>query len=159
MTVNTCQTSCRADAKTKDEAQNASEAATKRHLTDKRLQDKLRKGTDSVRRAEEAKKDKHSANRKEEEIQLKNTVIARLQARIATLEGTSSSILSVTAPPTLSIFTSRNRCLLRHHTSRFHHLSSPVSFLPSQDDAFTLTAICQNHMIRLIGDTVESVDD
>jgi len=44
-------------------------------LIDKRLQDKLRKETDTVRRAEEAKKDKHIANRKEEEIQLKNSIV------------------------------------------------------------------------------------
>jgi len=50
--------------------------AKKRHLIDKRLQDRLRKETDSVRRAEEAKKDKHTANRKEEEIQLKNTIVS-----------------------------------------------------------------------------------
>jgi hypothetical protein len=80
-------------AKTEDETRNASEAvrksiyihnytvltsfqAKKRHLIDKRLQDRLRKETDSVRRAEEAKKDKHTANRKEEEIQLKNTIVS-----------------------------------------------------------------------------------
>ncbi|KAH8996863.1 hypothetical protein EDB92DRAFT_1842383 [Lactarius akahatsu] len=61
-------------AKTEDEARNASEAAKKRQLIDKRLQDKLRKETDTVRRAEEAKKDKHIANRKEEETQLKNSI-------------------------------------------------------------------------------------
>jgi hypothetical protein len=44
-------------------------------LIDKRLQDKLRKETDTVRRAEEAKKEKHIANRKEEEIQLKNSIV------------------------------------------------------------------------------------
>jgi len=47
-------------------------------LIDKRLQDRLRKETDTVRRAEEAKKDKHSANRKEEEIQLKNSIVSPL---------------------------------------------------------------------------------
>jgi hypothetical protein len=54
--------------------------AKKRQLIDKRLQDRLRKETDSVRRAEEAKKDKHSANRKEEEIQLKNSIVSQLRA-------------------------------------------------------------------------------
>jgi hypothetical protein len=53
--------------------------AKKRQLIDKRLQDRLRKETDSVRRAEEAKKDKHTANRKEEEIQLKNTIVSHLR--------------------------------------------------------------------------------
>lgn len=47
-------------------------------MIDKRLQDRLRKETDTVRRAEEAKKDKHTANRKEEEIQLKNSIVGRL---------------------------------------------------------------------------------
>jgi len=47
-------------------------------LIDKRLQDRLRKETDSVRRAEEAKKDKHTANRKEEEVQLKNAIVRHL---------------------------------------------------------------------------------
>jgi hypothetical protein len=51
-------------------------------LIDKRLQDRLRKETDSVRRAEEVKKDKHSANRKEEEIQLKNTIVSLLCVRL-----------------------------------------------------------------------------
>jgi pinin/SDK/memA/ protein conserved region len=85
-------------AKTEDEARNASEAvrahacthnyavsdltlqAKKRQLIDKRLQDRLRKETDSVRRAEEAKKDKHTANRREEEIQLKNSIVSHLRA-------------------------------------------------------------------------------
>jgi hypothetical protein len=52
--------------------------AKKRQLIDKRLQDRLRKETDTVRRAEEAKKDKHTANRKEEEIQLKNSIVSLL---------------------------------------------------------------------------------
>jgi len=47
-------------------------------LIDKRLQDRLRKETDTVRRAEEAKKDKHTANRKEEETQLKNSIVSRI---------------------------------------------------------------------------------
>ena len=86
-------------AKTEDEARNASEAvrgytwthghryltllqAKKRQLIDKRLQDRLRKETDTVRRAEEAKKDKHTANRKEEEIQLKNSIVGHLRTRL-----------------------------------------------------------------------------
>ena len=44
-------------------------------MIEQRLQDKLRKETDSVRRAEEAKKDKTSANRKEEELQLKDSIV------------------------------------------------------------------------------------
>ncbi len=49
--------------------------ARKRQLIEQRLQDKLRKETDSVRRAEEAKKDKTVANRKEEELQLKDSIV------------------------------------------------------------------------------------
>lgn len=44
-------------------------------MIEQRLQDMLRKETDSVRRAEEAKKDKTTANRKEEELQLKDSVV------------------------------------------------------------------------------------
>ena len=51
------------------------EQARKRQLIEQRLQDKLRKETDSVRRAEEAKKDKNVANRKEEELQLKDSIV------------------------------------------------------------------------------------
>ena len=49
--------------------------AKKRQLIDQRLQAKLKKETDSVRRAEEAKKDKTTANRKEEDLQLKDSVV------------------------------------------------------------------------------------
>ncbi|KAH9175027.1 hypothetical protein EDB89DRAFT_2113438 [Lactarius sanguifluus] len=59
--------------------------AKKRQLIDKRLQDKLRKETDTVRRAEEAKKDKHIANRKEEETQLKNSIHRLRRARLPIL--------------------------------------------------------------------------
>ena len=52
--------------------------ARKRQLIEQRLQDKLRKETDSVRRAEEAKKDKTTANRKEEELQLKDSIVRAL---------------------------------------------------------------------------------
>ena len=49
--------------------------AKKRQLIEQRLQDKLKKETDSVRRAEEAKKEKQIANRKEEELQLKDSIV------------------------------------------------------------------------------------
>ena len=49
--------------------------AKKRQLIDQRLQAKLRKEIDSVRRAEEAKKDKTSANRREEELQVKDSIV------------------------------------------------------------------------------------
>ena len=51
------------------------EQAKKRQRIEQRLQDKLRKETDSVRRAEEAKKDKVAANRKEEELQLRDSIV------------------------------------------------------------------------------------
>jgi len=44
-------------------------------MIEQRLQDKLKKETDSVRRAEEAKKEKQIANRKEEELQLKDSIV------------------------------------------------------------------------------------
>lgn len=44
-------------------------------MIEQRLQDKLKKETDSVRRAEEAKKGKQTANRKEEELQLKDSIV------------------------------------------------------------------------------------
>ncbi|KAG2739384.1 hypothetical protein P692DRAFT_20882143 [Suillus brevipes Sb2] len=61
-------------AKIEDKERNASEAAKKRQMIDQRLQAKLRKETDSVRRSEEAKKDRNTANRKEEELQLKDSI-------------------------------------------------------------------------------------
>ncbi|KAG8220467.1 hypothetical protein J3R82DRAFT_3162 [Butyriboletus roseoflavus] len=61
-------------AKIEDKERNASDAAKKRQLIEQRLQTKLRKETDTVRRAEEAKKDKTTANRKEEDLQLKDSI-------------------------------------------------------------------------------------
>ncbi|KAJ8594252.1 hypothetical protein M405DRAFT_809448 [Rhizopogon salebrosus TDB-379] len=61
-------------AKIEDKERNASEAAKKRQLIDQRLQAKLRKETDAVRRSEEAKKDRNAANRREEDLQLKDSI-------------------------------------------------------------------------------------
>ncbi|KAF7428993.1 hypothetical protein PC9H_008231 [Pleurotus ostreatus] len=72
-------------AKIEDKERNASEAAKKRQLIEKRLQSKLQKETDSVRRAEEAKKDKTSATRKEEELQLKDSVFKLRRKRLPLL--------------------------------------------------------------------------
>ncbi|RDX43247.1 hypothetical protein OH76DRAFT_1410345 [Lentinus brumalis] len=74
-----------AKAKNEDKERNASEAAKKRQLIEQRLQDKLRKETDSVRRAEEAKKDKTTANRKEEELQLKDSIHKLRRTRLPLL--------------------------------------------------------------------------
>ena len=49
--------------------------AKKRQMIEQRLQDKLKKETDSVRRAEEAEREKQIANRKEEELQLKDSIV------------------------------------------------------------------------------------
>ncbi|KAF9222308.1 hypothetical protein BS17DRAFT_767938 [Gyrodon lividus] len=72
-------------AKIEDKERNASDAAKKRQLIEQRLQTKLRKETDSVRRAEEAKKDKTAANRKEEELQLKDSIHKLRHARLPLL--------------------------------------------------------------------------
>ncbi|CAA7260373.1 unnamed protein product [Cyclocybe aegerita] len=72
-------------AKVEDKERNASEAAKKRQLIEQRLQAKLRKETDSVRRAEEAKKDKTLANRKEEDLQLKDSIYKLRRTRLPIL--------------------------------------------------------------------------
>ncbi|KAJ7281816.1 hypothetical protein C8J57DRAFT_1433589 [Mycena rebaudengoi] len=72
-------------AKIEDKERSASEAAKKRQLIDQRLQTKLRKETDSVRRAEEARKDKLSANRKEEDLQLKDSIYKLRKTRLPLL--------------------------------------------------------------------------
>jgi len=69
-------------AKVEDKERGASDAAKKRQEIEQRLQDKLRKETDSVRRAEEAKKDKATANRKEEELQLKDSIYKLRRTRL-----------------------------------------------------------------------------
>ncbi|KAM5545189.1 hypothetical protein V8D89_001300 [Ganoderma adspersum] len=85
-------------AKNEDKERNASDAAKKRQLIEQRLQDKLRKETDSVRRAEEAKKDKTSANRREEDLQLKDSIHKLRRTRLPLLSNfllTSDVILPV----------------------------------------------------------------
>ncbi|KAI0800452.1 hypothetical protein C8Q74DRAFT_1236652 [Fomes fomentarius] len=92
-------------ARNEDKERNASDAAKKRQLIEQRLQDKLRKETDSVRRAEEVKKDKTSANRKEEELQLKDSIHKLRRTRLPLLSKfllTSDVIPSIdsdSAPP------------------------------------------------------------
>ncbi|KAH8088963.1 hypothetical protein BXZ70DRAFT_955006 [Cristinia sonorae] len=72
-------------AKKEDSERSKSEAAKKRQLTEQKLQDRLRKETDSVRRAEEVKKDKTVANRKEEELQLKDSIHKLRRTRLPLL--------------------------------------------------------------------------
>jgi len=89
-------------AKIEDKERNASEAAKKRQLIEQRLQAKLRKETDSVRRAEEAKKDKTAANRREEELQLKDSIYKLRRRRLPILANflfTSDVISPDDSPP------------------------------------------------------------
>ncbi|KAF8132040.1 hypothetical protein EV363DRAFT_1260672 [Boletus edulis] len=72
-------------AKIEDKERNASDAAKKRQLIEQRLQAKLRKETDSVRQEEEAKKDKTTANRKEADLQLKDSIYKFRRVRLALL--------------------------------------------------------------------------
>ena len=50
--------------------------AKKRQLIEQRLQNKLKLETDSVRKAEEARKEKSLANKKEEDLQLKDSIVS-----------------------------------------------------------------------------------
>ncbi|PFH50441.1 hypothetical protein AMATHDRAFT_60981 [Amanita thiersii Skay4041] len=89
-------------AKSEDKERSASEAAKKRQLIEQRLQNKLKKETDSVRRAEEAKRDKTSANRKEEDLQLKDSIYKLRRTRLPILANfllTSDNISSDDSPP------------------------------------------------------------
>lgn len=72
-------------AKNEDKERMASDAAKKRHMIEQRLQMKLRKDADSVRRAEEAKKEKTLANRKEEDLQLKDSIYKLRRKRLPLL--------------------------------------------------------------------------
>lgn len=122
-------------AKNEDKARNSSDAAKKRQLIEQRLQDKLRKETDSVRRAEEAKKDKTSANRKEEELQLKDSIYKLRRARLSLLANflsTSDVIpsegdLSSTPPPSTNPLAPPPRT----HPPPVYYL--PAILLPSQE--------------------------
>ncbi|KAI5119302.1 hypothetical protein M0805_008217 [Coniferiporia weirii] len=89
-------------AKAEDKERNASEAAKKRQLIEQRLQNKLKKDADIVRQAEEAKKDKVSAIRKEEDLQLKDSIYKLRRTRFPQLSNyllTSDIIPSLDADP------------------------------------------------------------
>lgn len=62
-------------AKKEDKQRNASEAAQKRALLEKRLHAKLARETTSVRRAEQSKRDRIAASRKEEELASKEKLL------------------------------------------------------------------------------------
>ncbi|KAK0207074.1 hypothetical protein DFS33DRAFT_1318771 [Desarmillaria ectypa] len=72
-------------AEREDKERNASEAAKKRMKLEARLQSKLRRENDTVRKAEDARKDKLSANRKEEELQLRDSVVKYRRSRLPIL--------------------------------------------------------------------------
>ncbi|KAG6852914.1 hypothetical protein C0991_008173 [Blastosporella zonata] len=118
-------------AKIEDKERNASEAAKKRQLIEQRLQNKLRKETDSVRRAEEAKKDKMAANRKEEDLQLKDSIYKYRRTRLPILSNfllTSDNISSNDSSP-VSINPLNNPP--RSHPPPLYYL--PAILLPSQE--------------------------
>ncbi|KAF5354912.1 hypothetical protein D9756_005626 [Leucocoprinus leucothites] len=118
-------------AKIEDKERNASEAAKKRQLIEKRLQTKLLKETDSVRRAEEAKKSKNIANRKEEDLQLKDSIYKLRRTRhpfIVNFLLTSDKILDDNSPPP-----STNPLSLppRSHPPPLYYL--PTKLTPAQE--------------------------
>lgn len=86
-------------AKLEDKERNASEAAKKRQLLEQRLQAKLRKETDTVRRAEEAKKEKTTANKKEEELQLKDSIYKLRRVRLPLLSNFLSTSDVISSDP------------------------------------------------------------
>jgi len=117
-------------AKIEDKERNASEAAKKRQLIEQRLQAKLKKETDSVRRAEEVKKDKTAANRKEEELQLKDSIYKLRRQRLPILANflfTSDVISSDDLPPS----TSPLAPISRSHPPPLSYL--PVMLTPAQE--------------------------
>jgi len=72
-------------AKIEEKQRDASEAAKKRQMIEKRLQAKLRSETAEVRKAEESKKDKTSATRKEEDLGVKLSVYKLRRTRLPLL--------------------------------------------------------------------------
>ncbi|EJD38698.1 hypothetical protein AURDEDRAFT_116359 [Auricularia subglabra TFB-10046 SS5] len=72
-------------AKIEDKERSASDAAKKRALIDQRLQHKLSKETSAVRKAEEARRGKYAASKKEDELALKDSMIRARMNRLPTL--------------------------------------------------------------------------
>ncbi|RXW16140.1 hypothetical protein EST38_g9711 [Candolleomyces aberdarensis] len=119
-------------AKVEDKERNASEAAKKRQLIEQRLQIKLRKETDSVRRAEEAKKEKTLANRKEEDLQLKDSIYKLRRRRLPVLANfllTSDTIPPEGSPPPPS--TNSLAPVPRSHPPPLYYL--PAVLTPAQE--------------------------
>ncbi|KAF8589504.1 hypothetical protein K439DRAFT_362643 [Ramaria rubella] len=72
-------------AKKEDHDRSASDAAKKRADIDKRLQAQLAEENDNVRRAEELKRDRQAASRKEEELKLRETIYYCRRTRLPAL--------------------------------------------------------------------------
>lgn len=119
-------------AKNEDRERQNSEAARKRQMIEQRLQDKLRKETDSVRRAEEAKKDKTTANRKEEELQLKDSIAKLRRTRLPLLANFLSTADRIPRDESSSP-TSNNPLALpsKSHPPPLYYL--PAVLLPEQE--------------------------
>lgn len=118
-------------AKLEDKERNASEAAKKRHLLEQRLQAKLQKETDSVRRAEEAKKDKTTANRKEEELQLKDSIYKLRRIRLPLLSNFLSTSDIIPSDPTSAASSDPLAPLPRSHPPPLYY--RPAILTPSQE--------------------------
>ncbi|KAI6029083.1 hypothetical protein BKA83DRAFT_676816 [Pisolithus microcarpus] len=118
-------------AKLEDRERNASEAAKKRQLLEQRLQAKLQKETDSVRRAEEAKKDKTTANRKEEELQLKDSIYKLRRIRLPLLSNFLSTSDIIPSDLTSTTLSDPLAPLPRSHPPPLYY--RPAILTPSQE--------------------------
>ncbi|KAI0734758.1 hypothetical protein C8Q72DRAFT_769853, partial [Fomitopsis betulina] len=121
--------------KNEDPACNQSDAAKKRQEIEQRLQEKLRKETDSVRRAEEAKKDKMAANRKEEELQLKDSIVHTESKNLATATMCASRAPALAGPPHSQARRTRRPAALagppHSHPPLLYYL--PAILMPAQE--------------------------
>ncbi|KAF7309706.1 Pinin-SDK-memA domain-containing protein [Mycena indigotica] len=137
-------------AKQEDKERNASEAAKKRQLIDQRLQSKLKKETDSVRRAEEARKDKLTANRKEEDLQLKDSIYKLRRSRLPLLA--NFLLTSDIIPPTSSDDDPAPLPLPFATVPRGH--PPPLYYLPA-----VLTPAQESYISRRKAQILEAVDN
>jgi hypothetical protein len=124
-------------AKKEDKERNASEAAKKRQLIEQRLQNRLKKETDSVRRAEEAKKDKVTANRKEEDLQLKDSMYKLRRTRIPLLANflSTADVIPNESDPLTEFPTTHLANPARSHPPPVFYL--PAVLTPSQEAFLT----------------------
>ncbi|KAK7030711.1 Pinin-SDK-memA domain-containing protein [Favolaschia claudopus] len=136
-------------AKIEDKERSASDAAKKRQLIDQRLQNKLRKETDSVRRAEEARKDKLVANRKEEDLQLKDSIYKHRRTRLPLLA--NFLLTSDIIPPTATEEDPAPLPLALSTVPRGH--PPPLYYLPA-----VLTPAQESYIKRRKEQVLEAVD-